>query len=274
MSLTGTLARMVIGGLVAKGVRNMTRGGSNRSSSGGGLGGLLGSVLGGGRSNNSGGGLGEILGGARRGGGLGDILSGGGGNTGGGGLGGLLGGNKQSGSQLDDILADDNQTQSRGGGLGSILEGLGGAKSSGSGSLGGVLDSVFRGDTDPRQINTSQEQEQQAEILLRAMLNAAKSDGSFDDAEQEGVLKQLGDVDEDEARFIKNEMRQPLDIQGFIQSVPQGMEQQVYMMSLLAIDLDSKAEAQYLDQLRRGLDITEQVSNQIHEQVGAPVLYS
>jgi len=231
------------------------------------------------RSSRGGGGLGEILGGARRSGGLGDILGGGGGGGGGGGLGDILGGNNNRGNdsgRLDDILADDNQPQSRGGGLGDILEGLGGGKRSGGsgGSLGGILDSVFRGDTDPRQINTSREQEEQAEVLLRAMLNAAKSDGSFDDAEQDGILKQLGDVDENEARFIKTEMRQPLDIQGFIQSVPQGMEQQVYMMSLLAIDLDSKAEAQYLDQLRKGLDITEQVSNQIHEKVGAPVLYS
>lgn len=259
MSLTGSLARMVIGGLVAKGVRNMMKG-KNRGNqqSGGGLGSVLGSVLGGGKS--SGGGLGSILGGARRGGGLGDILSGGKSDQGGGGLGDILGG-------------DNNRQSSGGGGLGDILEGLGGAKKSGGG-LGGILDSVLRGDTDPSQINTNADQEKEAEILLRAMLNAAKADGSFDQEEQDGVLKHLGDVDENEAAFVKREMQSPLDVQGFIKSVPHGMEQQVYMMSVLAIDLDSKAEARYLDELRKGLDITEQVSNQIHQQVGAPALYS
>ncbi len=259
MSLTGSLARMVIGGLVAKGVRNMMKGKSRGAQqSGGGLGGVLGSVLGGGRK--SGGGLGDILGGARRGGGLGDILSGGKSDQGGG-LGDILGGN-------------DNKQSSGGGGLGDILEGLGGGGKKSSGGLGSVLDSVLRGDTDPRQIDTNQEQEQQAEVLLRAMLNAAKADGSFDQEEQDSVLKQIGDVDENEAAFIKREMQSPLDMRGFIKSVPHGMEQQVYMMSVLAIDLDSKAEARYLDELRKGLDITEQVSNQIHQQVGAPTLYS
>lgn len=263
MSLTGSLARMVIGGLVAKGVRNMMRGkGRQTQQSGGGLGGLLGSVLGGGRGGG-GGGLGSILGGARRGGGLGDILSGGG---------------KQDEGALGDILGDSssNRQSGGGGGLGDILEGLGGGSSGqkSAGGLGGILDSVLRGDTDPGQINTNPDQESQAEVLLRAMLNAAKADGSFDQEEQDGVLKQLGDVDENEAKFIRQEMQSPLDIQGFIKSVPHGMEQQVYMMSVLAIDLDSKAEARYLDELRKGLDITEQASNQIHEQIGAPALYS
>ena len=45
-------------------------------------------------------------------------------------------------------------------------------------------------------------------------------------------------------------------------------------MSLTAIDLDSKAEAQYLHQLAQGLGIDERTANQIHQQLGAPTLYS
>ena len=45
-------------------------------------------------------------------------------------------------------------------------------------------------------------------------------------------------------------------------------------MSLLAIDLDSQAEAQYLDQLAKALKISPDVSNQIHKKLGAPPLYS
>jgi uncharacterized membrane protein YebE (DUF533 family) len=105
------------------------------------------------------------------------------------------------------------------------------------------------------------------------MLNAAKSDGQFDKMEQQKITEHLDDISQEEAAFVQNEMRQPLDVDAFVRSVPQGMEQQVYMMSLLAIDLDSQAEAQYLDKLAKGLNISQQASNQIHQQVGAPTLY-
>ena len=42
----------------------------------------------------------------------------------------------------------------------------------------------------------------------------------------------------------------------------------------MAIDLDSNQEAQYLDQLAKGLNIQPQLANQIHEQLGAPTIYS
>ena len=46
------------------------------------------------------------------------------------------------------------------------------------------------------------------------------------------------------------------------------------MMSLLAIDLDTREEAQYLDNLRKGVGMSEQDANAIHEQMGIPSLYS
>ncbi len=45
-------------------------------------------------------------------------------------------------------------------------------------------------------------------------------------------------------------------------------------MSLMAIDLDSNNEAKYLHELGQAMGIDAQTSNQIHQQVGAPVLYS
>ena len=52
------------------------------------------------------------------------------------------------------------------------------------------------------------------------------------------------------------------------------MEQQVYAVSLMAIDLDSDAEAQYLNQLAQGIGMKPEVCNEIHQQLGAPQLYS
>ncbi len=46
------------------------------------------------------------------------------------------------------------------------------------------------------------------------------------------------------------------------------------MMSLFAIDLDSNEEAHYLDQLAKGLNISHQDCNAIHDKLGAPAIYS
>ena len=117
------------------------------------------------------------------------------------------------------------------------------------------------------------EQEEEAKLLIRAMLNAAKCDGNFDASEQEKILKHIGDISQEDADFINSEISQPLDAQAFINSVPRGMEQQVYLMSLMAIDLDSQEEAKYLDQLAKGFNISQQQSNEIHAKVGVPALY-
>ena len=69
-------------------------------------------------------------------------------------------------------------------------------------------------------------------------------------------------------------MEQPLDVQSFASSVPQGLENQVYAMSLMAIDLDSQEEAKYLDALAQNMNINHETANQIHSQLGAPQLYS
>jgi uncharacterized membrane protein YebE (DUF533 family) len=89
------------------------------------------------------------------------------------------------------------------------------------------------------------------------------------------LLEGLGDeVSESERQFVVSEMQSSLVLPEFLRSVPKGAEQQVYLMSLLGIDLDTQAEAQYLGKLRDGLGISQQASNAIHEQLGVQALYS
>jgi len=119
-----------------------------------------------------------------------------------------------------------------------------------------------------------QQMQQQAEVMVRAMINAAKSDGSVDREEQQKIVGQLGDVTQDELDFVQRELAAPLDVQGFVRSIPRGMEQQVYTVSLMAIDLDSNPEAQFLHHLAQGLGLSPDACNQIHAKLGAPRLYS
>lgn len=197
-------------------------------------------------------------------------------NSGGGLLGSLLGGltggqsSASSGGGLSDLLGGLAGKSGSGGGLGGILDSLGGSSQSGGG-LGDIFNNALQG-KEPEQVDD--EQEKEAEILLRAMLNAAKADGKIDKEEQRKITEHLEDISEEEANFVREELNSPLDVEGFINSVPRGMEEKVYFMSLLAIDLDSEEEAKYLDKLSKGLSISHDVCNQIHEKLGAPVLYS
>ena len=273
--------------MVARGVGKMMGGGGGQS---GGLGGMLGGMLGG--QGGAGGGLGGMLGGQGGGaqGGLGGMLGGmlgggqqqpnqqaggmgGMGGAGAGGIGGLLGG----------MLAGKGQ---QGGGLGGLLESLGGsptqqppsgdiahAPAPNNGSLGGVLNSAFENFGEPEQA-PSPAQEDMAKLFLRAMIGAAKADGQIDAEEKQKILGELGDVSQDEAAFVQQELAAPLDVDALIRDVPAGSEQQVYLMSLMGINLDNAAEARYLDALAKGMNITPEIANAIHDKLGAPKLYT
>ena len=289
MSLMGTLGKVAMGVIVAKGVGKVMNGGlSGGSSSGGGLGGMLGGLMGG-NSAQSGGGLGGMLGqltgggNQQSGGGLGGMLgqlTGGGAQQQGGGLGGLLGsvmggaGGAGAAGGLGGLMAGlSGQGQSGTGGLGGLLSQLGGATAPTQGSqpdFGSMFNSALQGE-EPEQV--SQQDEENAAVLLRAMISAAKADGELDAEEQAKITEHLGDVSEEETEFVRNELAAPLDLDGLVASVPSGLEQQVYLMSLMSITLDTKEEAVYLDALRQGLNISEQASNDIHTQLGAPTLY-
>ena len=170
------------------------------------------------------------------------------------------------GGLLGSVLGGGGQQQAAGGGgLGGLLSGvLGGggaeqapAQQQGGGALGGLLGSVLGGGEAP-QVAPEQHAaaNQQAEIIIRAMINAAKSDGRIDDAEKKKIVEGLGaDVSQDEIAFVQNEFNQPLDAAAFAASVPREMAGQVYALSLTSIELDSQNEAQYLGQLAQGLGI-------------------
>ncbi len=114
---------------------------------------------------------------------------------------------------------------------------------------------------------------EQAEVLVRAMIGAAKSDGQITKQEQQQILAQLGHVTQDEIDFLRREFARDVDVRDFAWSVPLGMEEQVYQVSVIAIDLDEYKEAQYLADLAHGLRLDPKRCNEIHQRLGAPVIF-
>ncbi|HFC93032.1 MAG TPA: DUF533 domain-containing protein [Leucothrix mucor] len=194
------------------------------------------------------------------------------------GVGKIMGGNtSRSGGLLDGLgglLGGGASDSGVNGGLGGLLGSLAGSQQTAqykdeSKDFASMFNDAIQGkDPEP-----TAEHNEQAEILLNAMVSAAKADGSIDAGEQKKILEQLNDVSEEEADLVRKAVQAPLDLQGLIDSVPSGMEQQVYLISLLAINLDSTAEAAYLDKLAQGLKLSNEISNQIHDKLGAPRLY-
>ncbi|MCF6322558.1 MAG: tellurite resistance TerB family protein [Rhizobiaceae bacterium] len=283
MSLLGTLAKVAVGIAVAKGVGGMMKKSAGTTAPSGG--GLLGDLLSGGSAQNTrqapqGGGLGDLLG---------SVLGGQGGGGMSGGLGGLLeqlGGGMSSGGQqgkggLGDLLGNLTSGAGGSGGLGGMLGGLlGGVANSrtgqadgNTGSFGEMLNDSFQRGGEPK-VQPSQEQEAMAALMLRAMIQATKADGELDEKEREKLLSNLGEVSKEEMAFVRYEMKQPVDVEGLAAQVPKGLEQQVYTMSVMAIDLDSQAEAQYLHKFRTALNMDQRQVNMIHDQLGVQKLYS
>ena len=102
------------------------------------------------------------------------------------------------------------------------------------------------------------------------MVNAAKADGSLTPEEQRAITDHIGEISPDAVRFLEREFQRPLDVRAFADSVPVGLEYKVYMISLSAIELDSKAESEYLDELARRLRLPAEVRAGIHRRFGLP----
>lgn len=260
MSLMKSLTKVAAGVMLAKGIGNAMRNqggqpGQGRTTGGGLLESLFGNNLPQSGQDRS---IGSILGGGT--------------GTGRGSLGGLL-----------DSLGGRSGS---GGGLGQVLGGLlGGAAAGGAlaqkdsqpsnqATFGSLFDDALSHDGEPQTAPTP-EQNAMAGLILRAMIQAAKSDGHVDEGERQRLLGHLGDdLDAEERQFIRDQMAAPVDAAALARDVPEGMERQVYLMSLLAIDFDNEAEARYLNDLATGLSLDRATVNEIHAEAGVMPLYN
>jgi hypothetical protein len=310
MSLAKTLMKVAIGVAVAKGVSALAKGGLGGTAAaapgrgtpyGGqkksGLESIFENAIGGGQPSSqsggtgSGGGLGDLLGqltGASRdapprttprrnapAGGLEDLL------------GGLLGGRSSNQSQgsagggagdlLDSVMGgrSSGQTSSGasaggmapggGGGLGDLLGAiLGGA---GGAAAGGALANTAEN------AGSSRNDDLAAALILRAMVQAVKSDGDLDEAEKRKLMENMGEASQEEIAFVNAELSREVEVEGLARQVPEGMEAQIYLMSLMAINLDSGNEAQYLHNLATALEMGADEVNALHDKAGAKRIY-
>jgi uncharacterized membrane protein YebE (DUF533 family) len=203
-----------------------------------------------------------------------------------GGLGGLLGnilgeaGNAVGGKQNLAL-----------GGLGALAGALLGGKKAVGGALGGGVMALLgamafqalkgRGGEKPRvslglqapQTEAEQEElERHSELVLKAMINAAKADGQIDESEIHRILGKFREMgaDTEGQEYLMTEMQKPMETEKLV-TAAQGQQElaaEIYGASLLAIEVDTLAEKRYLDRLAAGLGLHPEVTQRINEVVG------
>ena len=114
--------------------------------------------------------------------------------------------------------------------------------------------------------------EQHTELVLKAMINAAKADGQIDEEEIRRIIGKLQEAgsDAEDQRYVLAQMQKPLETEKLISAVRGQPElaAQVYAASLMAIEVDTSAERAYLGKLASGLGLTPEVTRRIEEMVG------
>lgn len=233
--------------------------------------------------------LGQVLGGGGRGQGQGQGQGGGLGDV----LGGLMG--KAGGMVGDATTAVKSGNPLAVGGLAALAGALlGGGGDAVKGALGGGLLAVLGGlamNVLKNQASAGQGQplglrapesageeavlEERALVLIRAMVSAAKADGEIDPAERgriAGQVKESG-AGAEALEFLMAEMQRPQDVVGLVAQV-RGPEEAVavYAASLLAIEVDTAAERDYLARLSRSLGLDADAVGEVHRTLGVPQL--
>lgn len=106
--------------------------------------------------------------------------------------------------------------------------------------------------------------------LMRAMIAAAKSDGHIDATEQANIFGQLDKLNlgAEEKAFVLDELRKPLDVDAVARGARTPEQAaEIYVASLLAIDIDNPQERSYLASLAIKLRLDEKLVEHLHATV-------
>jgi len=223
-----------------------------------------------------------------------------------GGMGDLLG---SLGKMMGDSPSQGKTTQASTGGIGDLLGGLldnkaasgaigalvgsllGGGSGAAKGAVGGgglamlaslAMAALKKSGQEPaaessiiKELSKPMEEqnlEEDAQIIVKAMINAAKADGKIDKSEIDKIIGKLDDdgLEQKEKDFFLSEANKPMDLASVVLSAGNKPEMaaQIYAASMLAIEVDTTVEQKYMQNLASGLGLDEQVVAYIDRTMG------
>jgi uncharacterized membrane protein YebE (DUF533 family) len=113
--------------------------------------------------------------------------------------------------------------------------------------------------------------EPSAVLLIRAMIAAANADGTIDREERNRILGNLKrfELTPEEHSFILQELLSPASLDAIASQVQSPeVAKQVYAVSLMAIEVDTDAERNYIRTLAERLGLDETTVGEIHRDLG------
>jgi uncharacterized membrane protein YebE (DUF533 family) len=125
---------------------------------------------------------------------------------------------------------------------------------------------------EPQNSEERQQLEQHAELVIKAMVNAAKADGRIDEQEMQRISERLGEATLDEAsrQRMMEELRKPISTDELAAAASGRPElgAELYAASLLAIEVDTPAEKAYMEKLASNLRLQPEVVQRLESLVG------
>lgn len=147
-------------------------------------------------------------------------------------------------------------------GMGGLMSALGGGMAGGAEQTSSMIDAMT-GTT-----VATDTMEENAKLMIRAMIQAARADGEIDADERARILDQLGDLDAEERAFIEAEMDAKVDPFALAADTSQQMAAQVYATAIMTVRVDKPAEADYLNTLADALQLSPETRDRIHRTMG------
>ncbi len=195
------------------------------------------------------------------------------------------------GGMLGSVLQSLGSNTAAAGGLGALAGALlGGGKKATRGAIGGgslallaslafaALQQAGQKPAPPQALAAMETPQQQAALeddallIVKAMINAAKADGHVDEEEVRKIIGKLEEngLSETERTFFISEAKAPLDMQSLINGTAgrPDLAAEIYAASLLAIEVDTDAERRYLQQLATGLKLPQESVAFIEKTLG------
>ncbi|MFU8881494.1 MAG: DUF533 domain-containing protein [Rhodobacterales bacterium] len=151
-------------------------------------------------------------------------------------------------------------------GLGSLMAAMTGMAGAGAKGLGGMMSAMTDGTA------LGQISEDNAKLMIRAMIQSAKADGVIDPDERKAILDHLGDASDEEIAFVAAELEAPVDVAALAQDTGAQMRAQVYSAALMAVQVDTEAERSYLRSLAQALGFSDADRDALHQTMGRPAL--
>lgn len=201
----------------------------------------------------------------------------------------LLGSLMGAGQSITQRVGGDNLAA---GGIGALLGTLmGGSRSTTANALGGGMMGLlgmmaYKALTNsntksaPAQAQvpayvqpTPQQQATDAEIILTAMIDAAKADGQIDADELNKIMSNLksSGAGQEGVNYVIQKLQGPMETAKIVAAVKGRPElaAQVYSASLMAIEVDTDAEKKYLDKLAKAMGLSSNVIQNIEYLTGS-----